>query len=175
MKQHDKQKIHGEKQIWWHQGFKVWGPPTRKSTRYAKACKVNIYEVQNNNLQNLSTPDTNLTPKKIADELYLLIVNFQSILGKKEELGLMLLDNNIDIILGSETHLRTHTWLRGNMNLPDISWETNSVIKHEYLKDINDCFLGIFLSCNLEQIVTTRGINTLEIVATNQPNLCQQN
>ena len=42
-----------------------------------------------------------------------------------------------------------------------------------YLKDINDCFLDTFLSCNLEQIVDfpTRGTNTLEIVATNRPNL----
>ena len=59
------------------------------------------------------------------------------------------------------------------MNLPDKCWETNSVIKHQYLKDINDCFLNTFLSCNLEQIVDfpTRGTNTLEIVSTNRPNL----
>ena len=64
-------------------------------------------------------------------------------------------------------------WFGGDMNLPDINWETNSVIKHQYLKDINDCFLDTFLSCNLEQIVNfpTRGNNTLEIVVTNRPNL----
>ena len=58
------------------------------------------------------------------------------------------------------------------MNLPDINWQTNSIIKHQYLKD-NECFLDTFLSCNLGQIVDfpTRGTNTLEIMATNRPNL----
>ena len=56
----------------------------------------------------MSTPDTNLPPKKKANQLRLLIVNFQSILGKKEEIELMLLDNKIDIVLASETHLRPH-------------------------------------------------------------------
>ena len=55
----------------------------------------------------MSTPDTNLSPKKKADQLGLLIVNFQSILGKRRRL-LMLLDNKIDIVLRSETHLRPH-------------------------------------------------------------------
>ena len=57
-------------------------------------------------------------------------------------------------------------WFGGDMNLPDINWETNSVIKHQYLKDINDCFLDTFLSCNLEQIVNfpTRGNNTLVVM-----------
>ena len=55
----------------------------------------------------MSTPDTNMSPKKKADQLLLLIVNFQSILGKKEEIELMLLDNKIDIVL-SETHLKPH-------------------------------------------------------------------
>ena len=56
----------------------------------------------------MPTPDTNLFPKKKADQLRLLIVSFQSILGKKEEIELMLLDNKIDIVLGSKTHLRPH-------------------------------------------------------------------
>ena len=35
----------------------------------------------------------------------MLIVNFQSIWGKKEELKDVLLQNNIDIVIGSESHL----------------------------------------------------------------------
>ena len=75
---------------------------------------INVYEVQNNNNlntkynQNMSTPGTNLSPKEKADQLRLLIVNFQSILGIIKEIELMLLDNKIDFVLGSETHLRPH-------------------------------------------------------------------
>ena len=202
----------------------------------------NVYQVQNNNNLNtkynkyMYTPDTNMSPKKKADQLRLLIVNFQSILGKKEE---------IEIVLGSETHLKPHIsdneflhssytcyrrdrddgfggaiiitkkdliveeivksetceflaikiqthsqplilataykppsspledavnvnneliklnikyknnpiWFGGDMILPDINWKTNSTITHQYIKDINECFLDTFLSCNLEQIV----------------------
>ena len=220
----------------------------------------NVYQVQNNNNLHtkynkyMYTPDTNMSQKKKADQLLLLIVNFQSILGKKEEIELMLLGNKIDIVLGSETHLKPHIsdneflhpsytcyrrdrddgfggaiiitkkdpiveeivksetceflaikiqthsqplilatayrppsspleeavnvsneliklnikyknnsiWFGGDMNLPDINWKTNSIIKHQYLKDINECFLDTFLSSNLEQIVDfpTRGTNT---------------
>ena len=203
--------------------------------------------------------------KDKADQLKLLIINFQSIRNKKEELELMLLDNNIDVVLGSETHLTADIsdneflhplytcyrrdrvdgyggaiiitrkslivekiitsetceflaikiqtqkqpiiiatayrpprstiveaediskelkilhrkyktnpiWFGGDMNLPDIDWSTNSITKHQYVKDINECFLDTFSTCNLEQIVDfpTRGLNTLDIVATNRPNL----
>ena len=56
----------------------------------------------------MSTPGTNLSPKKKADQLRLLVVNSRSILGKNEEIELMLLDNKIDIVSGSETHMRPH-------------------------------------------------------------------
>ena len=88
---------------------------TSKSAKSAMISTTNnVYLVQNiNNLNTkynkyMSTPDTNMSPKKKADQLLLLIVNFQNILGKKEEIELMLLDNKIDIVLGSETHLKPH-------------------------------------------------------------------
>ena len=64
-------------------------------------------------------------------------------------------------------------WFGGDMNLPDIDWSTNSIVKFQYLKQINESFLETFNECNLEQIVEfpTRGLNILEIVATNRPNL----
>ena len=40
-----------------------------------------------------------------ADKLKVLINNFLSIQSKKEELEILLLDNSIDIVLRSETHL----------------------------------------------------------------------
>ena len=43
--------------------------------------------------------------KEKVDGLKVLIIKFQSIRNKKEELEIQLLDNSIDIVLGSETHL----------------------------------------------------------------------
>ena len=104
------QRSHGEKQIWWDikkLGFQGAGSPVEpgnpKGTSNAPksaliSTPINVYEVQNNNNlntkynQNMSNQDTNLSPKKKADQLRLLIVNFQSILGRKEEIELMLSD-----------------------------------------------------------------------------------
>jgi hypothetical protein len=221
--------------------------PNKQNTK----CKQNMY---------ISSP---ITDK--AEQLNLLVINFQSIRNKKEELELMLIEQNIDIVLGSETHLSTdisdnellhpsytcyrrdredgyggviiitkkrfavekivtsktceflavkiqtrkqpiiiatayrpprstiveaenikkelimlHSkfkanpiWFGGDLNLPDIDWSTNSITKHQYPKEINECFLDTFSTCNLEQIVDfpTRGPNTLDIMTTNRPNL----
>ena len=64
-------------------------------------------------------------------------------------------------------------WFGGDMNLPDIDWTTNTIINHQYVKEINESFLEAFETCNMEQIIDfpTRGENILEIVATNRPNL----
>ena len=39
-------------------------------------------------------------------------------------------------------------WFGGDMNLPDIEWSTNSITNHQYPKDINQCFLDTFSTCN---------------------------
>ena len=59
------------------------------------------------------------------------------------------------------------------MNLPDIEWTTNSIKTHQYLKELNQCFLDTFDITNLDLIVDfpTRGASTLEIMATNRPSL----
>ena len=46
------------------------------------------------------------TLKYKAVNLKILVVNFQSIRNKKEELALLLSEYDIDIVLGSETHLK---------------------------------------------------------------------
>ena len=46
----------------------------------------------------------NITTKK-AKQLRIMTINFQSVWGKKEELELALVENNIDVVIVCETHL----------------------------------------------------------------------
>lgn len=64
-------------------------------------------------------------------------------------------------------------WVGGDMNLPDISWESLSIDGRQYSKAINQSFLDSLENNNLEQIVNfpTRKLNTLDILATNRPSL----
>ena len=56
-------------------------------------------------------------------------------------------------------------WFGGDFNLPDIDWTTDTVVSHQYLKEINTSLIDTLDKCNLDQIVdfTTRGHNILEI------------
>ena len=212
----------------------------------------------------LSPPrDNNTQQKRTPKQLRILCINFQSLWDKKEQLDEALLEEDIDIVIGSETHLdpchkssellpptykcyrrdrkdtkggviiivkkeliteevkksdscelisikiQTHKqpiiitscyrppmspltetsnicneiktltasfknnphWFGGDTNLPDIDWENNSIVGHQYAKIINESFLDTFDDCGLEQIVRfpTRINNTLDIVATNRP------
>ena len=53
-------------------------------------------------------------------------------------------------------------WIGGDLNLPDIDWETSS---HQYSNDISERFIEVTNHCYLEQLVTflTRGSNTLDL------------
>ena len=64
-------------------------------------------------------------------------------------------------------------WLSGDLNLPDISWIDESVVGHQYLKSINECFLSTFNDIGLTQIVDfcTRENNILDLFLTNRPSL----
>ena len=60
---------------------------------------------KNDTLQSpIFSSSPNISCKK-AKQLRIMTVNFQSIWGKKEELELALVENNIDIVIGCETHL----------------------------------------------------------------------
>ena len=52
-----------------------------------------------------STNSEEIIPKSIAKSLRIVTLNFQSVFSKKDEICLFLNDNNIDIILGCETHI----------------------------------------------------------------------
>lgn len=67
-------------------------------------------------------------------------------------------------------------WFAGDINLPDINWESNSVSGNQYPKAINDSFINMVYDLGFEQIVTekTRGQNILDIFLTNRPTLIQR-
>ena len=64
-------------------------------------------------------------------------------------------------------------WIGGDLNLPDIDWNTLDVVSSQYLQEISRTILETLTSCNMEQVVDfpTRGRNTLELLITNRPGL----
>jgi len=64
-------------------------------------------------------------------------------------------------------------WFGDDLNLPDINWETESVITNNYPKGISECMLDTMHDLGLEQIVnfSTRGSNILDVFMTNKPTL----
>ena len=63
--------------------------------------------------------------------------------------------------------------LGGDLNLPDINWNTCSVDGNQNPAQINNKFLGAIQNCSLEQKVTcpTRKESTLDLFLTNRPSL----
>ena len=64
-------------------------------------------------------------------------------------------------------------WIGGDLNLPDITWESKIISSYQYPKQINESFIEAMDSNNLDQIVRfpTRGFNPLDILITNRPSL----
>ena len=47
-----------------------------------------------------------------------------------------------------------HIWIGGDFNLPDIDWSNNnSIVTHQYSKDLNEQFLETFENSSLLQVV----------------------
>ncbi|XP_072020312.1 uncharacterized protein [Amphiura filiformis] len=90
-------------------------------------------------------------------------------------------DNNqvyMDELNRSITHLCASNpgaaiWIAGDANLPDINWENNTIVSHQYKISINQSFLQMLDATGLEQVIDfpTRGDNILDIVITNRPSL----
>ena len=70
----------------------------------------------------------------------------------------------------------TAVWIGGDMNLPDINWETEQITSHQYRHSISESYLQTLACTGLEQVVNfpTRGENILDIIATNRPTLVRQ-
>ena len=68
---------------------------------------------------------------------------------------------------------RSVLWLGGDLNLPDIDWQSESIRGNRYSAPINNSFLDTIRDCNLEQIVdfNTRLETILDIFLTNRPTL----
>ena len=64
-------------------------------------------------------------------------------------------------------------WIAGDINLPDINWESHSICSYQYKRAINESFLNLLDTTGLEQMVDfpTRGDNTLDIIVPNTPSL----
>ena len=65
-------------------------------------------------------------------------------------------------------------WISGDINLPDIVWETHSIAKSPAYKiSINESCLNLLDRSGLQQMVDfpTRFANTLDVVLTNRPSL----
>ena len=64
-------------------------------------------------------------------------------------------------------------WISGDANLPDIEWETTSIVDHHNPVQVNTLFNNTVMDIASEQIVDfpTRGHNLLDIFVTNRPSL----
>ena len=77
----------------------------------------------------------------------------------------------LEIERACHSHPSAVIWLAGDFNLPDINWETKSIIRHQYPLSINELFMDCLANYSLSQLVTfpTHNDNTLDIFATNRP------
>ena len=67
-------------------------------------------------------------------------------------------------------------WLGGDLNLPDINWDHNTIARNQYPLCINERFIESLQDCHLHQLVNfpTRNNNILDIFATNKPDLIRK-
>ena len=75
-----------------------------------------------------------------------------------------------------QTHTRATLWIAGDANLPDIDWEANTIVGHNYTARTNQIFLDTIADIGSEQAVTfpTRGNNILDLFITNRPSLIER-
>ena len=71
---------------------------------------------------------------------------------------------------------RATLWISGDVNLPDIDWETHAFKGHNYRISINQCFLSTIYDTGSDQIVRfpTRGENILDVFLRNRPSLIEK-
>ena len=64
---------------------------------------------------------------------------------------------------------RSNIWIGGDFNLPGIDWKVKSINNYQYPKQLNERFINLTDSCNMDQVVNfpTRNQNTLGLIITN--------
>ena len=64
-------------------------------------------------------------------------------------------------------------WIAGGTHLPDVDWQTITILKYQYAKHINELFIDTFATLDLSHMVTfpTRLNKTLDVFLTNQHSL----
>ena len=64
----------------------------------------------------------------------------------------------------------------GELNIPDVDWNSNSINGNQYMKAINQCTIDMVNECHLKQIVNepTRGDNIIDVFMTNIPSLVNE-
>jgi len=72
-----------------------------------------------------------------------------------------------------KSHPNSPIWIAGDINLPNINWERHCISGNAYAVALCDLFLDFIQDYGFTQMVDfpTRGINTLDIFATNRPSL----
>jgi hypothetical protein len=70
-------------------------------------------------------------------------------------------------------HPKDCIWIAGDLNLPDIDWSSNSVMSHQYTKEISERFILALENSGLQQMIDfpTRICKTLDLFVTNRPSL----
>lgn len=81
------------------------------------------------------------------------------------------LANDVKTIISK--HKTNPHWIGGDLNLPDIDWSTNSIVRHQYPKALNESFINMMEDTNTEQLIDfpTRKKNILDILLTNNSSL----
>jgi len=113
-----------------------------------------------------SSIDSNLSPqrygptKRTPKQLRILCINFQSIWGKKEQVEQALLENNIDVVIGSGTHL--------DANIKDA--EFLPLTYKCYRRDRNDSKGGVIIIAKKELVTEeVKKSKTCELIAIKIP------
>ena len=73
-------------------------------------------------------------------------------------------------------HPTATIWISGDLNLPDINWQTESVSGHQYTLAVNSVYLSTFQDLCLSQVVDfpTRDQSVLDVFLTNRPSLIRK-
>ena len=124
-----------------------------------------------NNHQIIIQPETELVAAKIINDKQTIILASLYRPTNNDLLYMESLNNATSQLC--QLNPGAAVWIAGDINLPDINWESYSICSHQYKRAINETFLNLLDTTGLEQMVDfpTRGDNTLDVILTNRPTL----